>query len=250
MIVYAGKQFWNDFNNWDEALFQDANRPRDDNKFMIRPWLQSGKWDWRWANKNTDFSHIMIKWLISPIAWTASWLQLIWAIPKLQTTWTQSELDSSWIPSDFMVNTTPETMNMEKENNPFVIVKRGNITYLTWNGIDTGYETKTTDTYYFEMGESWLYYIMCWGKFCFDISSYSSNTSYQYKEWVGLWQNINWVFTNTDMTQQRACGNGDVVRHIEVAYFKKWGQLVPMIAHSFTSGTNSAFGGIEVVRLW
>lgn len=53
MIVYAGKQFWNDFNNGDEWVFQDANRPRDNDKFKLRPWLQSDKWDWRWTNKNT-----------------------------------------------------------------------------------------------------------------------------------------------------------------------------------------------------
>lgn len=52
MIVYTGKQFWNDFNNWDEGLFQDANRPRDDNKFKIRPWLQSDKWKQRDTNKD------------------------------------------------------------------------------------------------------------------------------------------------------------------------------------------------------
>ena len=54
MIVYAGKQYWNDFNNWDEALFQDANRPRDNDKFKLRPWLQSDKWDFRWTNKNIN----------------------------------------------------------------------------------------------------------------------------------------------------------------------------------------------------
>ena len=52
MIVYAGKQFWNDFNNGDEALFQDANRPRDNDKFKIKPWLQSEKQDFRQSNKN------------------------------------------------------------------------------------------------------------------------------------------------------------------------------------------------------
>jgi len=52
MIVYTWKQRWNDFNNWDEALFQDANRPRDNDKFKIKPWLQSDKWDFRWSNKN------------------------------------------------------------------------------------------------------------------------------------------------------------------------------------------------------
>ena len=52
MIVYSWKQYWNDFNNGDEALFQDANRPRDNDKFRIRPWLQSDKWKQREVNKN------------------------------------------------------------------------------------------------------------------------------------------------------------------------------------------------------
>ena len=52
MIVYAGKQFWNDFNNGDEALFQDANLPRDDNKFKIQAWVQARKNDLRTANSN------------------------------------------------------------------------------------------------------------------------------------------------------------------------------------------------------
>lgn len=54
MIVYTWKQRWNDFNNWDEALFQDANRPRDNDKFKIKPWLQSDKWDFRSSNKNIN----------------------------------------------------------------------------------------------------------------------------------------------------------------------------------------------------
>lgn len=248
MIVYSGKQFWNDFNNWDEGLFQDANRPRDEDKFKLRPWLQSDKWKWREANKDTDFSHIMIKWGCT-VPWTWSWKQLLWTVPKIQTTWTQSELDALWVPTAFMANVTPEVMNMEKENNPFVLVKKWKITYLTWDG-STGFTTNTVDTTYLEIAESWLYYILCWGKFCFDLNSYNSNTSYQYKEWVWLWQNMNWVFTNTDMTQQRACGNWDMVRFIEVAWFPKWDQIIPMIAHSYTTWTNTAFGGIEVVRLW
>ena len=54
MIIYTGKQYWNDFNNWDEALFQDANRPRDNDKFKIKPWLQSDKRDFRTSNKNIN----------------------------------------------------------------------------------------------------------------------------------------------------------------------------------------------------
>lgn len=73
MIVYAGKQFWNDFNNGDEALFEDANRPRDNDKFKIKPWLQSDKWDFRSSNKNinTKASWLIAHWAISAPSGTA-----------------------------------------------------------------------------------------------------------------------------------------------------------------------------------
>ena len=70
MIVYAGKQFWNDFNNGDEALFQDANRPRDNDKFKIRPWLQSDKWKQREVNKEitTVASQLLAAWRTSNVS--------------------------------------------------------------------------------------------------------------------------------------------------------------------------------------
>ena len=71
MIVYAWKQYWNDFNNWDEALFQDASRPRDNDKFKIRPWLQSDKWDWRDTNKNTWLPVHQYVWIA--VAPSSSW---------------------------------------------------------------------------------------------------------------------------------------------------------------------------------
>lgn len=52
MIVYAGKQFWNEFNNGDEALFEDAGLPRDSNMFKILPWINTRKNDLRTANSN------------------------------------------------------------------------------------------------------------------------------------------------------------------------------------------------------
>ena len=47
MKVYSWRQFWNNFNSWDEGLFQDANRPRDDDKFKIKPWRQTEKLNFR-----------------------------------------------------------------------------------------------------------------------------------------------------------------------------------------------------------
>ena len=247
MIVYAGKQFWNDFNNGDEALFQDANRPRDDDKFKIRPWFQSGKWDWRSANKNTDFSHIMIKWWVT-VAWTWDNKQLLRKIPKLQETWTESEISAIGTPS--WAWATPESMKMEKQNNPFVLVKKGTVTYQTWDW-STWFTTESVDTTYFEIAQSWLYYVMCYGTFYFDTTKYSSSTSYQYKEWVGLAQDY-WGlhFINTDRTQTRCCGNGDNVRFLQISRFPKWWRLLPMVAHSFTQWTNFVFWSIAVIRLW
>ena len=244
MIVYAGKQYWNEFNNWDEALFQDANRPRDDDMFKLRPWLQSDKWKWRDTNKDTDFSFIMIKWGTA-VPWTWSWKQLLWKVPKLQKKWTDSEL--SIFPSWAWVS--PRTLNMEQEWDPSVIVNTGEITYQTGDGW-TGFTTEKINTSYFEIAKTWLYYICCYGVFYFDINYYDSNNSYQYKEWVWFAQNDNGVFMPFDRTQARACGNGDILKFIQVSWLPKWDQILPMVAHSFTSWTNVVLWAMSVIRLW
>lgn len=247
MIVYSGKQFWNNFNNGDEGVFQDANRPRDEDKFKLRPWFQSDKWDWRSTSKNTDFSQVMIKWW-DIVAGTGNNKQLLWKIPKLKETWTESEMTSLWVPA--WAGATPATMKMEKQNNPFVLVKSGTVKYQTWDW-GTSFTTATADTCYFEIDKSWLYYVTCYWDFCFDTTKYDSSTSYQYKEWVGLAQDTGWLnFVNTDRTQVRCCGNGDVVRFMQISRFPKWARLLPLVAHSFTQGTNFVFGLISVVRLW
>ena len=86
MIVYTGKQFWNDFNNGDEWLFQDANRPRDNDKFKIRPWLQSDKWKQRSVNKDitTVASQLIADCTTSGVA-AASTMPWGCTIPKLSS---------------------------------------------------------------------------------------------------------------------------------------------------------------------
>ena len=101
MIVYTGKQYWNDFNNWDEALFQDANRPRDNDKFKIRPWLQSDKWKQREVNKD-----------ITTVA------------SQLVATWTTNNVAaSSSIPNTATISALSEVEN-EKTGNPWCIVNK------------------------------------------------------------------------------------------------------------------------------
>lgn len=95
MIVYAGKQFWNDFNNWDEWVFQDANRPRDNDKFKLRPWLQSDKWKWRDTNKNTWLPVHQYIWIT--VAPSSSWTYFT----RVSDSWTKQQIEDccSWYSS-------------------------------------------------------------------------------------------------------------------------------------------------------
>lgn len=95
MIVYAGKQFWNDFNNGDEALFQDANRPRDNDKFKIRPWLQSDKWKRRETNKDTWLPVHQYVWVA--VAPSATWTYFT----RVSDSWTKQQIEEccSWYSS-------------------------------------------------------------------------------------------------------------------------------------------------------
>lgn len=89
MIVYTWKQRWNDFNNGDEALFQDANRPRDNDKFKIKPWVQSEKWDFRQSNKDIN---IRATELIAQQSITASSGTTYYYPPELQ------QIEKVWDP--------------------------------------------------------------------------------------------------------------------------------------------------------
>ena len=95
MIVYAGKQFWNDFNNGDEALFQDANRPRDNDKFKIRPWMQSWKRKWREANKDTWLPVHQYIWVAVVPTATRTYFT------RVSDSWTEQQIKSccSWYDS-------------------------------------------------------------------------------------------------------------------------------------------------------
>lgn len=84
MIVYTGKQYWNDFNNWDEALFQDASRPRDSNMFKVRPWLQSDKWKQRETNKDIYVDAAELHWWGQTLAWSGGSFPDGYTIPNLQ----------------------------------------------------------------------------------------------------------------------------------------------------------------------
>jgi len=63
--------YWNNFNNWDEALLSDSNRPRDEFGLRINPWRQMDKWDFASTTKNFYLDQITAIWW-KEITWV-SW---------------------------------------------------------------------------------------------------------------------------------------------------------------------------------
>lgn len=242
MIVYAGKQYWNDFNNWDEALFQDAERPRDNDKFKIKPWMQSGKWDFRSSNKNTDLSQIVVKWW-SNVPWTSDWNSLNRTIPTLKEKWTASEFESIGFPSAYMNSAILEALQEAKANNPYVAVKSWTIKYISW-----GNET-SMNWQYLEVLKSWLYIVQASWQFWFP-SGYSSSTSYQYKYWVSIAIENNGVFQEAATNVARCCWNWDTQNCLYISWIEQGTKLVPMTAHTYTSGTTFVVQWISMIRLW
>ena len=63
MINFKQWDSWgNNFNNWDEALLSDSNRPRDEFWFKVKPWMQSWKRDLRSSNKNIYLDQCVVRW--------------------------------------------------------------------------------------------------------------------------------------------------------------------------------------------
>ena len=87
MIVYAGKQRWNNFNNWDEALFQDANRPRDNDMFKIQAWINARKQDLRTAN-----SWIAAQWTFRSYKMQDGGVSIVWNTAPMRNKFQASDL--------------------------------------------------------------------------------------------------------------------------------------------------------------
>lgn len=176
MIVYSGKQYWNDFNNWDEALFQDANRPRDNDKFKIRPWLQSDKWKQREVNKDitTVASSLIAQQSISAPAWTAYYFPP--SLNQIEKTWNPwcviSEewkieivedgtyiIQASW---QFRFGSTPSNWHLYMEN--VAILKRIDGTY-TIQAKTQGRVCANTNEHYDQLSVLYTWWFTKWTVF-------------------------------------------------------------------------------------
>lgn len=197
MIVYAGKQFWNDFNNGDEAVFQDANRPRDNDKFKIKPWMQSDKWDWKGTNKNINMAQALVRCVVkNPSAtyttpyfkskyWSSDFSFLVWYVPNWWTAITSAQAAAL----------AEESEIQTWQGDACISVVDGNVV----------------------IRKSWTYILEAFAEFIYP-TWYSSSSSYQYIEYVALktydanqWKVVLW-------TTDRACGSKSFRKAFYVTY--------------------------------
>ena len=238
MIVYAGKQYWNDFNNWDEALFQDANRPRDDDKFKLRPWLQSGKWDRKWSNKNTQPRLTVFSWVwTSAVTGTADGQVLsLGGISKFfskEATASDFSQYSSILSQrwgvDYIVNLANEQM---KQNELY--------DYSNF---------RVTSDWLIECMNTWtyLFWLACQLRYA---SGHSTSTAYkEYAYMYGTEDTIsNWVAL--DSFSRRSTWNPWAVRWNYFSHMKKGDKFYFAMAHTDTSYSAMAYYTATMVQIW
>lgn len=216
MIVYTGKQYWNEFNNWDEGLFQDANRPRDNDKFKLRPWLQSDKWDWRKANKNIYMAQALVKGAVLT-AWG------VFAEPYLKSGYTSSDFS-------FLVWYIPNGWTAITSSQATAYANDRKMETWKWDAcisVQNGHVI---------VNKSGTYILEAWAEFTYP-SGYSASTSYQYIEFVELvakdkeedaWQR---AIATTD----RACGSTSYRKASYVTYATQWTLLQVRAWHTYWS---------------
>lgn len=165
MIVYAGKQFWNEFNNGDEALFQDADRPRDDDKFKIRPWMQSDKWDWRWTNKNINMAQALVRCIVKNPSWT-------FTTPYFKTEYADDDFS-------FIEWYTPNWWSAISSAEAIQLARESKIQTWQWDACIAVSDGNVI------IKKSWTYIIEAFAEFVYP-TWYDVGSSYQYIEYVAL----------------------------------------------------------------
>lgn len=236
MIVYAGKQYWNDYNNWDEALFQDANRPRDNDKFKLRPWLQSDKWDWRWANKWISYWQFQAK-SLSLVWGTTNGASLNIDVPTLKEKYTASDFSSlnGYTQYGWKSYTSAELAGLAEER--------------AW-GKDSEAMFRDWMVY---IAKSWSYMIEASAQY-YRPSGYDSSNSYLTKLWVFLFYGTKKDdIKEWSHRQSRACGFPDYIDYWTVADIPAWTYLTIWGAHTYKNGstpTNTMVGyALNLYRL-
>lgn len=253
MIMYAWKQFGNDFRNGDDAVFWDSNRPRDDNGTKIRPWLQGDKWSFRETNKKTDFSMLQMGGM-TMINQSVAWNYVRREVPKLvKWKWSASDLPDGLTEQD-LKNMQFKNWLKDFDNifmyDPKYLLTESNVTYTSGEGLTLA--TKTKDTTYIEILEDGLYYILVNWVFYFWNPNYDSVNSYKDKVWVYLFQeDKDWVFTSSEWQSYRCTWNLASYQCTVCGCYPKWTRFLPAYAclcyQNYSCFCASTF---RIIKLW
>lgn len=260
MIMYAWKQFGNDFRNGDDAVFWDSNRPRDENGTKIRPGLQGDKWKWRETNKKTWFSEICLKWW-SDWTSTQSWQPVAREIPVIKPKWeSKKDWENAGYPYEISDSDWAHwAYSNEFYDEPQYRLVEWDFTYAFHDGY-TVWTTqvppvlKTKHTTCIEIVKDWLYFIECSALFRFNYDwswNYDSNYAYQYKERCGLsalWPE--WYFFDSNRNCQRAVWNWDNLRYINIQHCRPWDRYLPTWWFQQPNWSSGMFFMIHMVYLW
>lgn len=243
MIAYSWKQYWNEFNNGDEWLFQDANRPRDDDKFKIRPWYQTQKMDWKtqatntWATAYTVYWYAMQQWYNPD--WAYEWYeQRFWWRPTwrmmLKSDYSASDLAEIRNYTDAMGHTWTNADALEYVKNAV----------SSWNA-----KTRVTD-WALEITETGTYVLNCFADFIYPWwYSYSIGSPYPLFLDLLIYDTNKKDYVTYHYTQSRSCAYIDRLSFQVCANFPSGTRFWIMVSHSYTSHKVLVTWGITATRI-
>jgi hypothetical protein len=226
MIVYTGKQYWNDFNNGDEALFEDAGLPRDSNKFKIQQWIQARKQDLRTANSGIAAQGTFH--CVKSQAWQDNIIDTNTGKRLFNTAYMKNQYsasDISWLSAEDLKKLTAN------------IIWKPYVNATDWDIV---------------IGKSWVYSITCVVRFIAPnsyasriTSSTFSTSSAFYKFYIALL--LNW---DPEMwTQTRWCWWQDMLSLSLTAWYDTWDKVNVGFLHTYKIDPFTIVPEINLYRL-
>ena len=232
-----GDSYWNNFNNWDEAKLSDSTRPRDEFWFRIKPWMQSDKWDFRSANKNTYMTQYQVKW-VTRVGWSTTW-DLLYQYPTVfQESFTMDDLsDLVWY-QNWNMTTVYNTFDANYIQNIF-------IPFLKWDSVWSP-NIKITDNN-IEIAKNWTYIVYMYANFLYP---YPHDTSLCEKLFVSIKSKTS-KSNRSDINRisARSCFTNDWVVAEYMWALEKWTILNCYLWHTFSSETVFCTVAANIIQL-
>ena len=205
------------FANPDEAMFSDANRPRDPNGFRIMPGVQMPKWSLREKIKDTYLNQIIVKGACMPKG-ISSW-------GNLESALTTTKFKKEYTSEDFNFLLWYEVWTSdihgkytEEHINNLVKDRKTEIFGKPWVDVSNG------DVI---IRKNWSYIVQFYADFNY---KYPRDTNRLDKVFMYLVYNGKvWV-----RMQQRTCATTDWVSGLYIGWLKKWDRLNIACAVAFT----------------